>query len=572
MIRHPYSGRAIFHHQPKTAGQAVNVWLQRHLGAGTVTPNLIGYHRALIRQYGGEYPVLSGHLGFDGSGLDPRYTYFTVLREPVDRMISWLFYVDRDSGLTDGTRELKAGARLFLETEGEQSSVEFLDSARNPYVENFRRVVMGCEAGDAYKLQVAQEVVEAYALVGFYEQLPAFVDALAVLLQVPQHTPLSAVNVTSRRLACDQVSGRMLDNILKLTDLDRAFYARMLQMACKKAVQSDRLSAIPYTREFQTWPANTPPTRPVWTNAYLDIYAPTSLPTQNGVIRGTAIISDERPGFLSLGSRFILGPGQYQMGAVGRFETPGASCQADVRCDAGQTLLVSKTMSSPTAPNPANFAVGVSFSLDATKLDVEFRFATPAQHKVRLDALYLLRCEALDVQLKRAGEQLLADAGPTERETTLMMLKPEQFNTKAGERVGSTLQSSGVDGPLCFGPYLPLGRGRYRAALVGSVGPRGLGGAYADVGFKRGQQIVHLQPLSITPFNEEADFIGQPWTFTLEQDVEDLEIRLWITQRSQINLAGVILSRLGDVEPLLVTVSVPETVVQTETEAADHAD
>ena len=571
-MRYPYSGRAVFHHQEKTAGQAVNAWLQRHLGAGTVTPNLIGDHRSLIRQYGGEYPVLSGHMSFDGSGLDPRYTYFTVLREPVDRMISWLFFVDQGTDVTDYFLKLKAGARLFLKTEGEQSNELFLDSARNLYVENFRRVVMGCAASDAYKLQVASEVAEAYALVGLYEQLPTFVDALAVLLQINRHTPLPTVNVTSRRLACDQVSGKMLGNILKLTNLDRTLYARMLQLANKKAVQkvAKQVDCIPYNHEFMAWPASTPPTRPVWASTYLDIYGPASLPTQNGVACGPAVTSDGRSGLLSFGTRLALDAGQYQAVAVGCFETAGANCLAEMRCDAGLTLLTEKAViASDTCP--ANFVVGLSFALSTPKQDVEFRFAIPAQHKLRLDALYLLRLEALNCHLKCAEECLLTEDGLTAGEG-LVMLKPEQFNTKAGERVGSTLQSAGMDGPLCFGPYLPLGSGRYRAALVGSVGPHGLGGAYADVGFGRGQRIVHLQPLSIPPFNEEQGFIGQPWTFTLEQDVEDLEIRLWVTQRSQINLAGVILSRLGDVEPLLVTVSVPETVVQTETEASNHAD
>ncbi len=42
MVNTFYSGRLIFHHLEKTAGQAVNDWMGRTLGVGTVTPNLIG--------------------------------------------------------------------------------------------------------------------------------------------------------------------------------------------------------------------------------------------------------------------------------------------------------------------------------------------------------------------------------------------------------------------------------------------------------------------------------------------------------------------------------------------------
>jgi len=57
----PFNGRVIFDHLPKTGGQAVKAWLTNTLGTGTVTTNLIGEHRALIRRYGGAYAVISGH-------------------------------------------------------------------------------------------------------------------------------------------------------------------------------------------------------------------------------------------------------------------------------------------------------------------------------------------------------------------------------------------------------------------------------------------------------------------------------------------------------------------------------
>jgi len=64
----PFNGRVIFDHLPKTGGQAVNAWLTNTLGTGTVTTNLIGEHRALIRRYGGAYAVISGHLSFQQGG------------------------------------------------------------------------------------------------------------------------------------------------------------------------------------------------------------------------------------------------------------------------------------------------------------------------------------------------------------------------------------------------------------------------------------------------------------------------------------------------------------------------
>ena len=90
---HIFAGRVIFDHLPKTAGQAINSWLTKELGSGCVTPNLIGDHQNLIKRYGGEYSVISAHIHFLGDGLDPRYHYITNLREPLDRALSWLFFV-----------------------------------------------------------------------------------------------------------------------------------------------------------------------------------------------------------------------------------------------------------------------------------------------------------------------------------------------------------------------------------------------------------------------------------------------------------------------------------------------
>ena len=88
-----FPGRVVFDHLPKTAGQAVNAWLRSSLGAACVTTTLAGDHRELITRYGGEYSLISAHVTFSGEGLDPRYQYVTCLREPIDRAISWLFFV-----------------------------------------------------------------------------------------------------------------------------------------------------------------------------------------------------------------------------------------------------------------------------------------------------------------------------------------------------------------------------------------------------------------------------------------------------------------------------------------------
>ena len=95
--RRVFPGRIIFDHLPKTAGMSINSWLIDSLGDGCVIPNLIGMHSDLIVSYGGLYSIISGHIHFSArEGLDPRYQYITCIREPIDRVVSWLYFVSNN--------------------------------------------------------------------------------------------------------------------------------------------------------------------------------------------------------------------------------------------------------------------------------------------------------------------------------------------------------------------------------------------------------------------------------------------------------------------------------------------
>jgi len=91
--------RIIFLHIPKTAGQSVHAALVRAFGEDAVCPARVNDQ---LKEYTiGElnrYQVFSGHL--DWSLLDclqgPSYT-FTVLRKPIDRILSFYFFLRRQA-------------------------------------------------------------------------------------------------------------------------------------------------------------------------------------------------------------------------------------------------------------------------------------------------------------------------------------------------------------------------------------------------------------------------------------------------------------------------------------------
>jgi hypothetical protein len=219
-----YDGRLIFDHRPKTAGQAVNAWLTEHLGSGCVSPNLSnGEHRSLIRRWGGEYSIISGHITYEGGGLDPRYRYVTLFREPVDRALSWLYFLaeHHDEKLLGN---LWREAVQFLESDGDELGEQLEGSLANPYVEHFSKVLSFGVQDQKSKFVAARDALAMYDLVGIYEDLPVFIRDFGSLVGVRPDVELAKVNVTKKRLAVSAVSPRMAQRLADITSLDADLY------------------------------------------------------------------------------------------------------------------------------------------------------------------------------------------------------------------------------------------------------------------------------------------------------------------------------------------------------------
>jgi len=228
-----FSGRIVFDHLPKTAGQAVNAWLFKALGSGSVTSNLIGRHRELIRNYGGEYPVISAHVEFEGNGFDPRYQYLTCVREPLDRALSWIYFVlkNHDAVLLPG---LWDQVSRFVELDGSVPDMEAFDLLvpyiNNPYVSHFSKITGHTFRTDAERIDVAIENIRQYDVWGLYERLPDFLAAVASIVGVPAPTHLRQVNVTRSRPKADAISSGLREKLGKYNQLDLEFYRRLMEI------------------------------------------------------------------------------------------------------------------------------------------------------------------------------------------------------------------------------------------------------------------------------------------------------------------------------------------------------
>ena len=217
-----FDGRVIFDHIEKTAGQAVNAWLAGALGSGCVTPNLIGGHRELIKRYGGEYSVISGHLTFLGEGLDPRYRYMTCIREPIDRAVSWLSFVLQHDAQSLGDLWIEADA--FSRSEGEELGSVFQQTICNPYVNHFRTVIAVEKRCEIEDLAAAVHAIEQYDVWGLYNDMAGFLKLVAAMIKLPAPKEIPRVNVTRSRSSVSLLSPKLRNRFEELNALDLQFY------------------------------------------------------------------------------------------------------------------------------------------------------------------------------------------------------------------------------------------------------------------------------------------------------------------------------------------------------------
>lgn len=235
MRKKVFSGRVIFHHIAKTAGMAINAWLRERLGAGCVTENLLGEHRRLIAYYGGQYSIIFAHLGFSGEGLDPRYRYVTLLRDPVERVISWLFFAlnhhTRERLIQDWGWDAWSAVKQLIDSEGERLDERLLPIISNEMVRNFASILDPSPASDAKMLDLALSAIQQYELVGIYEELSAFLRRLAAMLGLP-YEGLKPVNVTREKPS--HVSPKLREKLHALNLLDLEFYRQVRVLAHKQ--------------------------------------------------------------------------------------------------------------------------------------------------------------------------------------------------------------------------------------------------------------------------------------------------------------------------------------------------
>lgn len=250
-----FPGRLVFDHLTKTGGQAINAWLRQTLGDAVVTyAHAGGWHRELIKGFGGRYSVIFAHISFEGDGLDPRYDYATLLRHPLDRALSFIYFIlnnHDDQDIVALRRDMKA----FVDSDGEEAAHVMSDRI----VDHFCAIHNFADARPEARFEHVVGVLQEYAFWGLYERLPDFLQDLANYLQVPAPARISPVNVTRSRPSVDQISPRLRARLEEIFAEDLLIY-EWLQTQYDAARQRWQRPAVVTPR----WQPLTLPSRPCY--------------------------------------------------------------------------------------------------------------------------------------------------------------------------------------------------------------------------------------------------------------------------------------------------------------------
>lgn len=179
--------RLYFHHIPKTAGTSVREFLIEKAGAHNVAPMLRSMQmREALREYG-RFPVITGHLlAIPGDVLPAGRVSLTVLRDPVDRVLS-SFYFERNS--YNASRRGQHGSSASIPDWLDSLDGQEAQHGLNAHLDALwpLGLVGGATAQGVSRIEAAKRALEAFDVVGLQSSLA---DSLAlVALRMRWHAP-----------------------------------------------------------------------------------------------------------------------------------------------------------------------------------------------------------------------------------------------------------------------------------------------------------------------------------------------------------------------------------------------
>jgi hypothetical protein len=357
--------RLVIDHLAKTGGQSVNAVL-RDIGGGAYIGDLIGTHRDILRRYGGTYQIISAHLTYEQwDTLMPKdWSYMTVLRDPVERAFSSIFYlannVKPDS--PPGALRLQEDARAFIKSEGECVSHHLKGNISNYYVSHFGAAAMHDNSmKSALSIESALEVITRYSAIGFTDQLGSFINLFTGDRPVSPytHSTVPHVNATLHRPHTRKLSAKLRDHVANLNNLDIEFYERVKRRVYP-LYADERINLYKHLHSDTSR-----------SNRWVFFCADFPMKTTVGRISNEGVHSQGEHGCMLFGPHMPLPAGTYTVSLIGKIEGPCEGLLFEVSANCGQDILISQQIKSWHYGQPL---AQMTVRIDTLVTHVEARF------------------------------------------------------------------------------------------------------------------------------------------------------------------------------------------------------
>lgn len=233
-----------------------------------------------------------------------------------------------------------------------------------------------------------------------------------------------------------------------------------------------------------------------------------------GELRGGSLFSTGEQGFLLFGPYAMMDAGNYTIVVKGAASLT-KSAWVDVVSE--QSTVRHAIYALTTTDGEIGVLASGWLWLDTDVIDLEVRVHVGAEDEIRLD-----------------GYELVPYDGTKEIALRVSHFARWDVRSRVGALIDGSLISTGHEGFLAFGPYIPMPGGEYTLVVTGSA--TSTESAWVDVVSERGE--VQHAKLPLTPTERGEVGVLASGQVYLDRNVADIEVRVYVGADDEVRLDG----------------------------------